>query len=73
MDYSRPGSMIILDQGERYEPGKARLDPSILTGLETAETKAEQSTIYRQDQVSRWAQTRRSPWRVCSPRLGGSP
>ena len=49
VDYSRPGSMIILDQGERYEAlAKQVLDPSILTGLQTAETKAEQSTIYRQ-------------------------
>lgn len=48
-DYSQPGGLIILDQGEQYQAlAKQVLDPSLMTGLATAEQKAQESTIYRQ-------------------------
>lgn len=48
-DHSQPGGLIVLDPGEEYVAlAKQVLDPSIMTGLSTAEQKAQESTIYRQ-------------------------
>lgn len=48
-DYSTPGGLLILDQGEDYQAlAKQVIDPSFMTGLEIGERKGEESTIYKQ-------------------------
>jgi hypothetical protein len=49
VDYSTPGSRVVIDTNEDYYPlAKQILDPSLLQGLQTSEQKSEESTIYRQ-------------------------
>jgi hypothetical protein len=49
VDFSTPGHRVIIDTGEDYMPlARQIIDPSISAGLEIAERKSEESTIYRQ-------------------------
>lgn len=49
VDFSTPGHRVIIDAGEDYGPlAKQIIDPSIAQGLEIAERKSEESTIYKQ-------------------------
>jgi len=49
IDYSNVDGTIVLDQGEEYgSASKNVIDPSLMTGLDIAQTKGIESTIYRQ-------------------------
>lgn len=49
IDFSEPGGVVYLDQGEEFAPlPKAVIDPSLVQGLELSERKLAESTIYRQ-------------------------
>lgn len=48
IDYSRPGGSVTIEQGESYQPLiRQVIDPSIMTGLDIAERKAEEATMYK--------------------------
>ena len=49
VDYSGVDPVVVIDQGEEYGPAnKNVIDPSLMTGLEIAQQKGMESTIYRQ-------------------------
>lgn len=49
LDFSKPGSVISLQQGESIEPlAKNAIDPSIREGLQLAQELGTESTIYKQ-------------------------